>query len=1015
MAYSQYNKQTWVDLPSTTTPISAARMQYLEDALATASTQLITLTGQISSLSAGGTVTTPGVDTTAPTINSFAATPGTTPGTVVLAWTSSDNVAVTRSVVTRSGTTRYDGAGTSFTETGLTGGTSYSWTLTVYDAAGNTKTASATATPTSSTTAPTFAKVAIGSPTISGTTITIPWTTTLGTDGVTPDSVTVTRGGSDSNGTGSYSASGLSINGSQPFNLLVPGQVYPFTVQMVKSGANYGIPATINVAVPAATGTTPTLPRQVSGALIYTTTAGTPVYKYEVNTATTGTDASLTTGQKQAFVYVPGGLANDKSKTAKYVMAAHGLGDDPSGFMEQAGITDPLLRLLMDAGYVVIVPQYDATVGNSEAQSRLQRAYNYLLNVGWSFGGVVHFGFSMGGATVLVGMHKNTIAAATTAVLVSPLTNFADAYSAQSAVFNTAYGSTNASTFATATAAWDPARQPASAFAGDRIRINTSTDDGYTFMRPDAVSFLNGIRGTAAQAVDVQVFGGHGTSGQFVNPDQMLSFYETALGSTTTPPATGGGTGGTTTPATPTTLATEKFTGTSGAAWPTQWTTLSGSGGTVTQDGAGRGKLVSSATPYTNGNWALLKTTAIADLDVTLDVTFPVIAEEYLSLELRASAPASATTLPSDSYFLQIFPGNGTNSMGVSVRSGGNETSLSGDIAAGAWTANTARRIRFQAIGSTIAVKVWVPTATEPTTWAWSGSNGVLASTKGSVLVAAASGAAATARTALISNVTVSTGTTAAPVSTGGGAGAGGSTGGGTVASTMPTGDLTGWKYVAGQDFTTNAALGQVGSVYGADVRGYDNFNDTSKNGLYAPDKVLTVANSALTARLHTENGQALVACPIPFGYGGQTYGRYSTRLRVDSGAGYKIAFLLWPSSDSWNDGEVDFPEMDLSAGSTIGGFSHDVNGNPSANAWSMGTNTTLADWHVCTVEWTPTKLTYLVDGVAQSTTTSAAIPKKPMRWTLQCETQLGGGAPAASSVATVYIDWCAQWSYVSG
>lgn len=100
-----------------------------------------TISGATSS--AAGTV-----DVTAPIIASFTATPSAAQN--ALAWSASDNTGVTRSVVTQGGTTIYDGPAFSYTHTGLTNGTAYSYALTVYDAAGNTATASTTATPSAS-------------------------------------------------------------------------------------------------------------------------------------------------------------------------------------------------------------------------------------------------------------------------------------------------------------------------------------------------------------------------------------------------------------------------------------------------------------------------------------------------------------------------------------------------------------------------------------------------------------------------------------------------------------------------------------------------------------------------------------------------------------------------------------------------------------------------------------------------------------------------------------------------
>jgi len=118
----------------------------------------------------------------------------------------------------------------------------------------------------------------------------------------------------------------------------------------------------------------------------------------------------------------------------------------------------------------------------------------------------------------------------------------------------------------------------------------------------------------------------------------------------------------------------------------------------------------------------------------------------------------------------------------------------------------------------------------------------------------------------------------------------------------MPVGDLPGWKQTDTQDFTTAAGAGKVGDVYGAEMRGYAGFADSSGRGSYAPDGVLSVRDGRLDYFLHSAAGSPRVASVIPFGYDGQTYGRYSIRFRYDSMPGYKIAFLLWPVSDNWRE-----------------------------------------------------------------------------------------------------------------
>jgi cellulose 1,4-beta-cellobiosidase len=96
------------------------------------------------------------VDTTAPSVpTGLTATAGDTQ--VALSWTAStDNVGVTGYRVYRGGTLIASPTGTSYTDTGLTNGTAYSYTVAATDAAGNlsAQSAAASATPVGAPTAP---------------------------------------------------------------------------------------------------------------------------------------------------------------------------------------------------------------------------------------------------------------------------------------------------------------------------------------------------------------------------------------------------------------------------------------------------------------------------------------------------------------------------------------------------------------------------------------------------------------------------------------------------------------------------------------------------------------------------------------------------------------------------------------------------------------------------------------------------------------------------------------------
>ncbi len=234
----------------------------------------------------------------------------------------------------------------------------------------------------------------------------------------------------------------------------------------------------------------------------------------------------------------------------------------------------------------------------------------------------------------------------------------------------------------------------------------------------------------------------------------------------------------------------------------------------------------------------------------------------------------------------------------------------------------------------------------------------------------------------------------------------------------MPVGNLgptegapNGWTQVLAEDFNTDVATGSWESssyVKSGRFSHYKGHTDTSNNGYYDPAKTLSVANGNLQIRAFTQNGQAYSSAPAPNGWTGQTYGRYSVRFKSDSIKGFKTAWLLWPTSNNWSQGEVDFPEGGLDG--NIAGFNHNVSGSPEKNSLAVSTGKSYRDWHVATIEWTPTMVRFILDGEIVGTDRSQ-IPSNPMRWVLQTETQLSGGAPSASADGRVYVDWVAMWS----
>lgn len=230
----------------------------------------------------------------------------------------------------------------------------------------------------------------------------------------------------------------------------------------------------------------------------------------------------------------------------------------------------------------------------------------------------------------------------------------------------------------------------------------------------------------------------------------------------------------------------------------------------------------------------------------------------------------------------------------------------------------------------------------------------------------------------------------------------------------MPVGDLTGWRQVLAENFNVNVTAGNFpGTAYSKTFSAYpDGWKDTSGNGTYMSSKVNSVSGGILDFYLRTENGVVLVAAPTPklnqsSSPGDQLYGRYAVRFRADAVPGYKTAWLLWPASDNWEEGEIDFPEGDLTG--TISGFSHCAGPNPAANCLVASTNQRFTSWHTAVTEWIPGKVTFYLDN-EQIGTTTRNVPSNPMHWVLQTETVLDGAKPPPTASGHVQVDWVAAW-----
>jgi beta-glucanase (GH16 family) len=231
----------------------------------------------------------------------------------------------------------------------------------------------------------------------------------------------------------------------------------------------------------------------------------------------------------------------------------------------------------------------------------------------------------------------------------------------------------------------------------------------------------------------------------------------------------------------------------------------------------------------------------------------------------------------------------------------------------------------------------------------------------------------------------------------------------------MPVGNVGNWTQIFTDDFTTNVATGSFPAAVSGKWGAYsDGWKDTSKFGTYMPSKVISVHDGVMDLNVRTENGDPMVSAPVPkvngaTGAEGQLYGRYSVRFKSDSMPGYKMAWLLWPDTYNWNDGEIDFPEAGLDGAMT--GFMHYRN-NPASQDWYKSA-ATVNSWHTATIEWSPASVRFLLDDAVVGTSTDTTkIPNTPMHWVLQTETDITDRAPAANVAGHLLIDWVSVYRY---
>lgn len=182
--------------------------------------------------------------------------------------------------------------------------------------------------------------------------------------------------------------------------------------------------------------------------------------------------------------------------------------------------------------------------------------------------------------------------------------------------------------------------------------------------------------------------------------------------------------------------------------------------------------------------------------------------------------------------------------------------------------------------------------------------------------------------------------------------------------------------------------------------------------GLYDPATTLWIAPSPWDdGQLHIRmwrgaSGPVHSATIVPKAAMGMKYGAYEERFRVSHVArGYKSAHLLWPVT---NDGcsEIDFPELEWDT--QVAGFMHPLNCGQQV---AIDTGKTWGQWHTSRIEWTPGRITFVLDGRVVGST-SKSVPATAMDWDIQNESALNGETAIPNSWGQMDITYVKVWSW---
>jgi len=212
-----------------------------------------------------------------------------------------------------------------------------------------------------------------------------------------------------------------------------------------------------------------------------------------------------------------------------------------------------------------------------------------------------------------------------------------------------------------------------------------------------------------------------------------------------------------------------------------------------------------------------------------------------------------------------------------------------------------------------------------------------------------------------------------------------------------PVGDVGTFQQRFVENFSTDTAAGTFAPTYAKSWQPYPD----GTGGIYYSGSQIASKNGLMDVVLDGAHGAA-GTFGTPSGAWSHVGGKFSVRAKASGGDGNGAAFMLWPTSNVWSDGEIDFPEGNFEAGPMF--FQHSMTPGNEVSSTYGSAGVSWRGWHTYSVEWIPGKsVTYLVDGRVLRTVTQD-VPTTPHRFMFQ----VGNWG----ATGHLFIDWVSTYEY---